>query len=49
VVTAPGPVLAPSRSVSPATEARNRDAIASSCRTWPEVNARRNEPNVEGA
>src|SRR5215213_4250965 len=28
---------------------RNREATASSWRTWPKVNARRNDPNVEGA
>jgi hypothetical protein len=28
---------------------RNREATASSWRTWPKVNARRNVPNVEGA
>jgi hypothetical protein len=32
-----------------ASAARNREATASSWRTWPKVNARRNEPNVEGA
>jgi hypothetical protein len=25
-----------------------RDATASNCRTWPNVNFRRNEPSVEG-
>jgi hypothetical protein len=29
--------------------ARNLEATASSCRTWPKVNDRRNEPSVEGA
>jgi hypothetical protein len=28
---------------------RNLEATASSWRTWPKVNARRNEPSVEGA
>lgn len=28
---------------------RNREATASSWRTWPNVNARRNDPSVEGA
>lgn len=33
----------------PANATRNRAAIASSWRTWPKVNARKNEPNVDGA
>ncbi len=33
----------------PASPARNRAATASSCRTCPNVKARRNEPNVDGA
>jgi hypothetical protein len=33
----------------PARAVRNREATASSWRTWPKVNARRNEPSVEGA
>ena len=32
-----------------ASPARNRAATASSWRTWPKVNARRNDPNVDGA
>ena len=40
---------APSSRVSPASAIRNREATASSWRTWPKVNARRNDPNVEGA
>jgi len=28
---------------------RNLEATASSWRTWPKVNVRRNDPNVEGA
>ena len=32
-----------------ASRVRNREATASSWRTWPKVNARRNEPSVEGA
>ena len=40
--------LVPSSGVSPATAIRN-EATASSWRTWPKVNARRNEFNVEGA
>jgi len=32
-----------------AKEIRNREATASSWRTWPKVNVRRNVPNVEGA
>ncbi len=32
-----------------AKSVRNLEATASSWRTWPKVNERRNEPNVEGA
>jgi len=39
--TAPSP---PNSRVSPARESRNRAATASSCRTCPTVNARRNDP-----
>ena len=44
-----GPLLVASRRVSPASAIRNREATASSWRTWPKVNVRRNEPNVDGA
>jgi hypothetical protein len=39
----------PSRRVSPANASRNLEATASSWRTWPKVNVRRNDPNVEAA
>jgi len=42
----PGP---PSSRVSPASPSRNREATASSRRTGPKVNARRNEASDEGA
>ena len=32
-----------------ASPVRNREATASSWRTWPEVNERKNDPSVEGA
>jgi hypothetical protein len=35
--------------VREANATRNREATASSCRTWPKVKARRNDPRVEGA
>ena len=35
--------------VSAANPVRNLEATASSWRTWPNVNERRNEPNVDGA
>ena len=35
--------------VSPASAIKILEAIASSCRTWPKVNARKNDLNVEGA
>jgi hypothetical protein len=40
---------APSSTVSPAIAIRNREATASSWRTWPKVKVLRNEPNVEVA
>jgi hypothetical protein len=39
----------PSSSVFSARLIRNREATASSWRTWPKVNERRNDPSVEGA
>ena len=43
---APGELNSRVRAAKPS---RNRDATASSCRTCPKVNARRNDPSVEGA
>jgi hypothetical protein len=34
---------------TPARPVKNREATASSWRTWPNVNDLRNEPNVDGA
>jgi hypothetical protein len=42
-----GPVT--SSGASAARFRRNREATASSWRTWPNVKERRREPNVEGA
>ena len=39
----------PTSGAWPASPVRNREATASSWRTWPKVNARRNDPSVDGA
>ena len=39
----------PRSSMCPTSATRNRVATASSWRTWPKVNARRNDPHVDGA
>ena len=43
--TVPAPANSGDRAANPA---KNLAATASSCRTWPKRNERRNEPNVEG-
>jgi hypothetical protein len=47
--TSTGPSMPATSGVRPASPFSSREATASSWRTCPKLNARRNEPNVEGA
>jgi 2-dehydro-3-deoxyphosphogluconate aldolase/(4S)-4-hydroxy-2-oxoglutarate aldolase len=47
--TSPSSPGSATRGASPARFTRSRDATASSWRTCPKVNERRNDPNVDGA
>ena len=49
ITRAPVPLALATSGAWAASRVRNLEATASSWRTWPKVNERRNEPSVEGA